>query len=234
MDEVNVPERGGRVVGTDGQRALRRSALFGGLNDERLADLAATAHQETVRRGERVWMRNGSASDVLLVISGRLQTRIEHDGGRRWSQSVLRAGHVCGVTSVVDGGPHTADVFAMERTKLIRIPCNALRSLMAEDHGFALRIAKVLAAQLRHVSVICEQVVLLSPLERLVLLIGSLDERDGWRKLPGTQSDLAAQLGTVREVVGRGLRRLERDGVLRRRGRHVRVVDADAFAQMTG
>jgi CRP/FNR family transcriptional regulator len=50
--------------------------------------------------------------------------------------------------------------------------------------------------------------------------------------LPYTQSEIAAQIGTVREVVSRGFSRMEKDGVLKASGKRVTVLSRSGLRRM--
>jgi DNA-binding transcriptional regulator YhcF (GntR family) len=50
--------------------------------------------------------------------------------------------------------------------------------------------------------------------------------------LPYTQSEIAAQIGTVREVVSRGFSRMEKDGILRASGKRVTLLSRKRLQQM--
>jgi len=46
-----------------------------------------------------------------------------------------------------------------------------------------------------------------------------------------TQEQMAARLGTVREVVARSLKELERSGAIQVENRRIRIVDQEIFRQ---
>ena len=46
-----------------------------------------------------------------------------------------------------------------------------------------------------------------------------------------TQEQLAARLGTVREVVARSLKELERSGAIKIEDRRIQIADKEVFAQ---
>jgi CRP/FNR family transcriptional regulator len=46
-----------------------------------------------------------------------------------------------------------------------------------------------------------------------------------------TQEQMAARLGTVREVVARSLKELERSGAIQVENRRIRIVDQAVFSQ---
>ena len=60
-----------------------------------------------------------------------------------------------------------------------------------------------------------------------------VDDR-GEGRFEATQSEIASQIGTVREVVVRLLRGMERDGLIERDGRAVRVLEPEALEERLG
>ena len=71
-----------------------------------------------------------------------------------------------------------------------------------------------------------------SPLERLAGYLIENADGSGNVRLRETQGQIAAQIGTVREVVGRSFRRLEDDGIVVRRGRTVRILNREDLARL--
>jgi CRP/FNR family transcriptional regulator len=63
---------------------------------------------------------------------------------------------------------------------------------------------------------------------RLARLIAEMSEE---KSVPQTQEQLAARLGTVREVVARSLKELERSGAIKIEGRRIQIVDKEIFSQ---
>jgi CRP-like cAMP-binding protein len=48
-----------------------------------------------------------------------------------------------------------------------------------------------------------------------------------------TQEEIAANIGTVREMVGRSLRSLEKDGLIRMNRHRIEIIDRTAMEQIT-
>jgi CRP/FNR family transcriptional regulator len=65
-------------------------------------------------------------------------------------------------------------------------------------------------------------------LARLIEELATDETRPPW-----TQEQLAARLGTVREVVARSLKELERSGAIRIEDRRIHIADPDALSQWT-
>ena len=212
--------------------ALRRSDLFGTLPDAALHAAAADATLRAMRRGERLW-DHGTAPSVLgVVASGRVKCWSRGHDSRQWVSSVVRPGGVCGLAACVDGGPYTCNAEPIERSRVVFIPRTALLDLMQREPAFGRRVALTLAGEFRRVVEVCEDVTLHTPLERLAHYLQSQAAVSGVVELRETQTQIAAQLGTVREVVGRGFRCLATRGVIARSGRVVRVLRPGELAQV--
>ncbi len=66
---------------------------------------------------------------------------------------------------------------------------------------------------------------------RLARLINELPPDEMGAALMMTQEQMAARLGTVREVVARSLRELERSGAIQVENRRIRILDQEVFRQ---
>jgi CRP-like cAMP-binding protein len=208
----------------DTLEALATSEVFGALPRLFTEELGARSTVRHVRRGERLW-EPGSPSDALaLVASGRIKCWNRGHEGRQWVNAIVRAGGVCGLHACVDGGPHTCIAEPLERSRVVLVPAVTVRAVIDRSPAFAGKVSRVLARDLRNVLASCEDVTLRTPMERLARFLVREAEKTGIAELHETQTQLAAQLGTVREVIGRGLRSLEARGVIARTGKVVRVL----------
>jgi hypothetical protein len=134
--------------GLDGESwrlaALRRTPLFDAVPGEALGDLAHIGRLEAVLKG-KVIMREGEPGDALFVVhSGRLRAR--RDGA---PLSDLGPGDGFGELALVDGGPRTATVEAVEDAQLLRLPRDAFLAVLAARPELGLGLLQALARWLR-------------------------------------------------------------------------------------
>lgn len=214
------------------RNVLRDAPLLSPLAREERLDLAATAELRSVSRGERLFREGDAAREVFFVASGRVQCCHHCDGPREWVSAVVRPAGVVGLVEVLDGGERGGCAMALEPTTVVAIQAPALTEMIDRHHGFAAHVAKTLAHELRSTQHMCGAVALRSPLQRLAEYL--LEAANGTLEgaLPETQGRIASQIGTVREVVGRSLRRLERQGVISRRGRTFKVLRKDELDRL--
>ncbi len=217
--------------------SLAGSELFGPLPPAVVQEVAVRSTIRNVRRGERVWSHGDPSAFLAIVASGRLKCWSPGHDARQWVNAVVRPGGVCGLAAAVDGGAHACTAEPLERSRVVLVPTAVLRSTMERSPAFARVVAGALARDVRRVLSVCEDVTLRTPVERLARLLVAQAAGNGVVELRETQTQIAAQLGTVREVVGRGLRQLESRGIIARTGRVVRVLrprDLDAVAGGSG
>jgi CRP-like cAMP-binding protein len=204
--------------------ALAKCELFAALPQHVALDVASRSTLRTVRRGERLWDKGSPPASVAVVASGRVKCWIPGHDSRQWVNVVVRPGAVCGLAACVDGEAHTCNAEPLERSRVVLVPSDCVRSAMERSPAFTRVVATALARDVRRVLSVCEDVTLHAPVERLARFLVAQSAGSGVVELRETQTQIAAQLGTVREVVGRGLRLLELRGVISRTGRVVRVL----------
>jgi CRP-like cAMP-binding protein len=212
--------------------ALRKSELFSSLSESALREVAARSTLRSVRRGEKVWSHGSPSSTIAIVAQGRVKCWSPGHDQRQWVSSVVRPGGTCGLAACVDGGPYSCNAEPMERSRVVLVPQSSLRAAMERDPVFARRIAVTLAREVRRTLSSCEDVALRTPLQRLAHYLTTQVAVAGVVELRETQTQIAAQLGTVREVVGRGFRFLEAQGIVARTGRMVRLLRPRELAEL--
>jgi len=106
-----------------------------------------------------------------------------------------------------------------------------LRELVKSNSEFALKILKRFGQSLRHLVNKVSEMAFYQVTNRLARLIAEMPEDD--QSPHWTHEQLAASLGTVREVVSRSLRELEKSGAIRVEGRQIQIADDNVLRQWT-
>lgn len=117
----------------------------------------------------------------------------------------------------------------LEPTLIWVVDAFALRQLVKADPEFALKILEKFGQTLRILVGKISEMAFYQVTNRLARLITELpvdDKRPNW-----TQEQLAARLGTVREVVVRSLKELEKSGAIRMEDRRIHIENMDVLHQ---
>ncbi len=131
-----------------------------------------------------------------------------------------------------DGGNYPASASALEDAEVLFISRKDFQNFCREHPEVALKVIAVVGSRLRRLVGIIEDLSFTTVRHRLIVLILRLTQASGTASKEGvrveltkTHQDLAAELGTVRELVSRNLSRLQAEGFLEVDGRRIIVKD---------
>lgn len=172
-----------------------------------------------VRRFEAgdILFHEGDACDtVYVLLSGSLKVYSRHDNGREVVYNVLAPGELLG-EMVLDGGPRSASVQALEPSECLVVEGDDVRGLLRAHPEFAETLVLKLIARLRHATRTIRGMALEGVYERVVsLLEQTAVECAGQRCVPRnlTQAEIARRVGASREMVNHVLGDLIRGGFI--------------------
>jgi CRP/FNR family transcriptional regulator len=152
--------------------------------------------------------------------------------GREQVLSIEAPGSSIAELPVFDGGKYPASASALEDSEVLFISRKDFQNFCREHPEVALKVIAVVGSRLRRLVGIIEELSFTTVRQRLISLLLRLAEssgtpsREGVRlELTKSHQDLAAELGTVRELVSRNLSRLQAEGFLEVDGRKIIVKD---------
>ena len=187
--------------------AVASLPLFRGLAPGALALLAA-APTRRFRRGEYLWTAGAEARGLLVVLSGRVRV-VRAADGRQFGVHTEGAGGTLGEVPFFSGGRYPATAVAMEPTLCLILDRATLGRAIEADPELAVRWLGRLASRVRGLVERLEQETARSVEQRLAAFLLARDEasRGAPFALAATQAEAAEEIGTVREVLVRTLRR---------------------------
>jgi CRP/FNR family cyclic AMP-dependent transcriptional regulator len=206
-------------------QALRRISLFADLSDATLARAASVATRRTYAPGETVIVEGDPCRAVYFIAEGQVRVYRLSPAGRE--QVLARLGPGQTFNTVPPFQPHGvnhATVQALTEATLYTIASDDLCRLVSECPELALAILRDFAARLDHLANLIEDLSLRTVRGRLARFLlehaetGEVTQR--W-----TQDEIAAHLGTVRDMVGRTLRAFADAGLVRMERQHIVLLD---------
>jgi CRP/FNR family transcriptional regulator len=215
--------------------ALKRTTMFDGLDEPELRALAGRAVEHRLARGEILFVAGDEARGLYVVVEGAVRAYRESLEGREQVIHVERAGATIAEVPVFDEGSYPSTAAAEEETTVLFIDKRDVRRLCLEHPQIALAALKQLAGRLRMCAELVEALSLREVdhrLARLLLAEAAHGPKEGSQvvfELRLTNPQIAARIGTVREVVSRALGRLQSNGLIRVDGRRVYVLDEAAL-----
>jgi CRP-like cAMP-binding protein len=213
---------------------LRGVSYFRPLPEPDLVQLQSRAIHQQFSRGRIVMLENDTCPGMYLIESGRVKLFRTSSDGREQVLMLVGPGGAFNDVPVFDGGPNAAAAAATERTSLYLIPSEHVLAAMRARPDAALAVAREFAGQLRRLANLVEDLSFRHVTSRVAKLLLEYAEQPG-RTGPRprlTQQDIASMVGSVREVVGRSLAALEREGAIRIDRARIVVADRDILRRM--
>ena len=218
------------VPGSERLKTLRVNPYFDELPAAVLKDIAANTQLREYERGDVLFWEGDPCAGLHILESGSVKLYRVSPQGRQYIIAVLTEGATCNEVPAFDGGTNPVNVEALETTRVWVTDAHLLRELVKANPEFALKILSKFGQNLRNFVGKVSEMAFYQVTHRLARLITEMDEepRSHW-----TQEQLAARLGTVREVVSRSLRELEKSGAIRMEDRRIQIADGDVLRQWT-
>lgn len=221
--------------------ALKRTALFKDLNEAALAALAARALERRFHRDEVLFIAGEQALGLYVIVEGAVRAFRESLDGREQVIHVERAGATIAEVPVFDDGSYPSTVAAEEETVTLFIDKRDVRRLCLDHPEIPLSALKVLASRLRRCAELVEELSLHEVGRRLARFLLVEAREKGQRTGGGISLDLgltnqqiAARIGSVREVVSRAFARLQQSNLVKSEDRRLLIPDEDALAAYAG
>ncbi len=212
---------------------IKSLAYFSALNSEQIAQIEAGAREFSLPKGEILFLEGEPCRGLYVVKSGRIRIFKSSPEGREQVLTIAGPGDSFNEVPVFDDGPNPASSSALEPTTVYLIPKERLTSIMAECPA-ASPIIRQLATRLRHMSSLVEDLSFRSVVSRLAKTLLDMAVVEGGpspiRRL--TQDEMAAMIGTVRDVIGRGLRILEKKGAIKIEGQRITIIELEILKKM--
>jgi CRP/FNR family transcriptional regulator len=213
----------------------RQIPFFAGMDAAGLARITCSAHKRSYRAGAVIFNEGEACAGFHVVIDGLIRIYRTNNEGRLHTLSLLRAQSTFNEVAAVDGGVNPFNAVAVTQAEVWVISHEHLRALLASEPALMQNTVQALAHLNREYIERLEDMTFRTIPSRLAkLFLHETTYADQIAETPSglTQEEMAAILGTTREVVGRALRSLLNAGLLRRKGRHVYIADREGLGYL--
>jgi CRP/FNR family transcriptional regulator len=219
--------------------ALKRVAYFRRLPAAELERLARRCRPRALKRGEHAFEAGDACPGLLVIAEGAVEMRQVSPRGREQVLHAEGVGATLGEAPLFDGQGYIASAVAVAPTRLLLVPRDAVLDLCRRHPDIALAMLEAMARRVRRFAALAEDLAFRQVIERLARHIEADAAVVGRSLSPGavvnlglTQEQLASRLGTVRELVSRAFRQLERCGAVKRTRSRVMIRDPERLAEI--
>jgi CRP/FNR family transcriptional regulator len=197
-----------------------------GLDAEVLTSLARTALWRSFPAGAILFLEGEAAAGLYQVHSGWIKVVKMSPEGREQVLRFLGPGETFNEIGVFGNRPNPATAIALEPTGLWLIERTAIRRLLETHPVVAVQVLERMADRVIELVGLVADLSLRTVEARLARLLleqsaGDVVARQRW----ATQTELAARLGTVPDVLSRAMRGLVEAGLIEVERQHIRILD---------
>ena len=210
-------------------QTLRRIRLLANLSPETRSRVAQVAVRRTYEPEEIIILEGAPSRAAYFVASGHVRVVRTSRDGREQVLSQLGPGHSFNtVPPFRPQGVNHATAQAIGTTTLYAIPGEDLVRLVTGCPDLALALLEDFADRLDHLTDLVEDLSLRTVRGRLARFLVNQAESDTVTR-QWTQAEMAARLGTVREMIGRTLRSFADAELIRFDRQRIELLDKEGL-----
>src|SRR5262245_1012451 len=215
---------------------IRQIPYFRSLPHAALQTVATTLRERLYQSGDVIFRWGDRSEGLGVVLRGRVRTVIASTEGREQVLKVFGPGRTFGDIPVFDDEPQPADAVSVSESIVVFIPQVDLLERLRRHPDAAIDVIRLFATRLRAYKQMVEDLALRSVVARVARLL--VDRGRGAQTLveepPSsnpeyTQEEIAAMVGSVREVVQRALKTLEHAGLIQMARARIQIIDLEAL-----
>jgi CRP/FNR family transcriptional regulator len=205
------------------------------------AAVLARFRERRFRKGTALFTEGEPCDGLWVVAEGRVKVFRVSAGGREQVLHVEGPGATLGEVPLFDRAGYVASAAAVAPARLLWLPRRDLEALCRRHPEVALAIIATMARRVRAFAGLAGDLALRPVPARLALLLLEQVRSAGRRTprgveitLPSTREEIAARIGTVRELVSRSLASLAKQGLIAVRGRRCVLLDVSGLEAVVG
>lgn len=211
---------------------LGKISYFRDLSENEIESISRLVFEKRYQRGDIIIYEGEEAAAIYFVYFGAVKIFKTSVEGKEQIFGIVRPGDSFNDVPVFDDGMNPASAQAMGEVILYELGKSELKALIQNHPHIAINTIRVLADQVRRLVTLVEDLSFRHVIGRVakILLEHAGDETGSGPRL--TQQEMAAMAGSAREVVGRSLKALEEEGLIKLNRQRVLITDIEALREM--
>jgi len=211
---------------------LKSTPYFSGLSQAELVSISKYIFEKTADSGEIILSEGEPSEAWYIIASGAVKVFVTSSEGKEQTLTIMRPGESFNDAPAFGDGPSLCTAQAMGPVVLYKINRDDLKSILQKHPQVSLNANKVLAGKVRQLASLIADLSFCPVICRVAkILLKNTDE--GAPPNPKlTQQEIAAMAGTAREVVGRSLKTLEEEGVIKLERNRLIINDREGLKEL--
>ena len=212
-------------------RTLRWIEGFSGLSALETRRISAECHWRWYEPRQRILSQDDRTNDVFFVVQGKIRITNYSETGKEISFRDLGVGEIFGELAAIDGLPRSASALALSDALLASISAKRYLEILQSYPTLSIACLKRLSRLIRQLSDRIVQTATMPVRDRIHAELARMAlqnaKAEGTIDPMPTHSEIANRVSTHREAVTRELLKLEKEGIVSRRGRSLVVLNIE-------
>ena len=209
---------------------LAEIPAFHQLPPEQIQSLADVIIRQQYAPGQVIFVEGERATSLWFVAMGRVKIIKQSLNGRIQGLCLVNRGKCFGSCPLFDMETNPATAQALDDVTLYILPKQAMRQLQEHDPQLVKVLLHIYSQRLEHLSKVSEVLGSWTVSDRINdCLLTYVNHGKSQVAVELTHEKLAELSGTVREVVTRHLKHLEKEGIVRNETGRILILNTDAL-----
>lgn len=126
-------------------KSIKQVCLFRGLTDDDLEKVALVLKEKFYPKDTVIWEEDSVEQGLQIIVYGKVRVTKRTKEGQTQMLALLQAGKFFGELSLLDGRDHSAELQAVEDTKVLVISRQDMKRFLEEDPHIAYNIVREIA-----------------------------------------------------------------------------------------
>jgi len=185
--------------------------------------------------GKHVIWEGDHCEHVYGVVLGRVEVYRTAADGREHTLRIIEKGGVFNlVPAMKEGGNNRANARCLTVSKLAVIKTADFRQILVQFPEFSRKVVGLVSDRLNDMIEISSALAMHTVEQRTAaFLIREANRSQDIHGKPWTQDEMARQIGTVRDMVGRTLRKFEEKGLIKRDRGNITLIDRTGLERLS-
>ena len=205
---------------------LRGVPFLHELPESTVVEVARHCVEKVHMRGDVIFLEGDPPKGLLVVREGSVKIYKTGEGGREQILEIEGPGRSVAELPLLDGHPYPASCAAVHDSVLLVVRPRDFQELLDRHPDLTRAVIASLAFRLRRMVMLVQELSLRDVRQRLLDLFLEFAKDGASFELDLSHQELAARIGTVREIVSRMLAKLVQEGVIQIQGKTVTLLES--------
>ena len=217
---------------------LKRVPIFANLDEDELIKIGEMSGEARYGKNDVIFLESDSGDSLFIIKQGKVKISKTSEDGKEVIFAILKEGDFFGEMSLFDGQSRSATVTSLDDSSVYIIRREDFMKLIENDSKLSISILREMTTRLRKADSQIKRLSLLRAKDRVASTLLQLVDIDECfqkkeveiRSLP-SQKDLAKMAGTSREMISRSIKNFINDGLIKKDGEKLVILDFNSFLE---